>query len=160
MDDILRILEKDARTTPERLAQMTGRPLEEVRAFLLRAEGERVILGYRAHVDWQRAGQEEVQALIEVKVSPQREVGFDSIAERIARFPEVRSLWLVSGDYDLAVHVVGRTIYDVASFVSEKVAPMSGVQGTVTHFLLKRFKENGLALGREAGPSTRLPVSP
>ena len=160
MEDVLKILERDARISPERLAQMTGHPLEEVRAFLQKAEADRAVLAYQALIDWKRLGREEVHALIEVKVSPQRDVGFDAVAERIARFPEVHSLHLVSGDYDLAVHLVGRTIYDVSAFVSERLAPMDAVQGTTTHFLLKRFKESGVILSAEAGPSDRLPVAP
>ncbi len=160
MEDILNILEKDARTGPERIAQMTGRTVEQVRDLLHKAEQDGVIFGYQALVDWRKVGREEVHALIEVKVAPQRDVGFDSIAERIAKFPEVRSLHLVSGDYDLAVRVVGRTLYDVSSFVSEKLAPLQGIQGTTTHFLLKRFKENNVLLTDGSNPSTRLPVAP
>ncbi len=100
-----------------------------------------------------------VNALIEVRVTPQRDVGFDAIAQRIARFPEVRSLQLVSGTYDLAVYVTGKTMQDVASFISSKVSPMDGVQGTVTHFLLKTFKEDGVLVEGEQQPA-RLPIAP
>lgn len=160
MEDILNILEKDARTSTERIAQMTGRSVEQVRDLLHKAEQDGVIFGYQALVDWRKVGREEVHAVIEVRVAPQRDVGFDSIAERIAKFPEVRSLHLVSGDYDLAVQVVGRNIYEISSFVSEKLSTMQGVQGTVTHFLLKIFKENGILLTGGSNPSTRLPVAP
>ena len=160
MEDILKILEKDARTSPERIAQMTGRTVEQVRDLLHKAEQDGVVFGYQALVDWRKLGRDEVNALIEVKVSPQRDVGFDAIAERIAKFPEVRSLQLVSGDYDLAVQVVGRNLYDVSSFVSEKLAPMQGVQATTTHFLLKRFKENGVLLTGGNIPTARLAVTP
>jgi DNA-binding Lrp family transcriptional regulator len=160
MEDILRILEKDARTSPERIAQMTGRTVEQVRDILHKAEQEGIIFGYQALVDWRKVGREEVRAVIEVRVAPQREVGFDSVAERIAKFPEVRSLHLVSGDYDLAIQVAGRNIYEISSFVSEKLSTMQGVQGTTTHFLLKVFKENGALVTGGSNPSTRLAVAP
>jgi DNA-binding Lrp family transcriptional regulator len=96
-------------------------------------------------------GEEQVSALIEVKVAPQRDVGFDAIAERIYRFPQARSVYLLSGTYDLLVLVAGKTMHEVADFVSQKLAPIEGVQGTVTHFMLKRYKEDGeiLAGGEE-----------
>lgn len=160
MEDIFRILEKDARTTPERIAQMTGRSVEEVRAAIKKAEEDSVILGYRAKVNWDKVAQGRILALIEVKVTPQREVGFDAVAARIARYPEVRSLYLLSGDYDLAVQVEGDSIYEISDFVSNKLAIIDAVQGTVTHFLLKRFKEDGFIIQGEDGTSKRLPIAP
>ena len=159
MNDVLKLLEQDARTTAEEIATMTGRPLQEVKDIIKQAESERVILGYHAQVNWERAGEEQVWALIEVKVTPQRDVGFDAIAERIFRFPEARSVYLVSGTFDLAVTVMGRTMQEVSAFVSEKLAPMEPVQGTVTHFLLKRYKEQGIVLNGDDRPQ-RLQVSP
>ncbi|MBI2886880.1 MAG: Lrp/AsnC family transcriptional regulator [Chloroflexi bacterium] len=159
MKDVLRILEQDARTTPEEIAAMTGRSPQEVREIIRQAEKDRALLGYHAQVNWEKAGEEQVWALIEVKVTPQRDVGFDAIAERIFRFPEARSVYLVSGTFDLAVTVVGRTMQEVSAFVSERLAPMETVQGTVTHFLLKRYKEQGAILDGEDRPQ-RLPVSP
>lgn len=150
MKEILEILEKDARTTPEKISTMTGISLAEVKRAIKKAEKERTIVKYKAMVNWQRLGEEQVQALIEVRVQPQREVGFDALAERIYRFPQVRSAYLVSGTYDLAVLVVGKTMQEVAAFVAQKLAPLEGVQGTVTHFLLKRYKEDGEILeGKE-----------
>lgn len=160
MEEILRILEKDARTTPERIAEMTGRSVADVRALIKKAEEDRAILAYRTQVDWEKAGQSLVYALVEVKITPQREVGFDAIASRIARFPEVRSMHLVSGTYDLAVQVVGKTIYEIASFVTEKLAVIDAVQGTATHFILKRYKEDGTLIRGEDGTAGRLPLSP
>ena len=160
MEDILRILEKDGRTSPERIAQMTGRSLEEVRQAIRQAEAERIILAYRTQVDWEKVGQGPVYALIEVRITPQREVGFDAVANRIARFPEVRSMHLVSGDYDLAVQVTGKSIYEIASFVTDKLAVIDAVQGTATHFILKRYKEEGVLLRGEDGVAGRLPLSP
>jgi len=150
MKEIFEILEKDARTTPEQVSTMTGIPLAEVKKAIKKAEREKIIVKYKAMINWQRLGEEQVQALIEVRVQPQREVGFDALAERIYRFPQVRSAYLVSGTYDLAVLVVGKTMQEVAAFVAQKLAPLEGVQGTVTHFLLKRYKEDGEILeGKE-----------
>ena len=146
MLDVLQILEQDPRVTPDRIATMSGRPVEEVEAIIRRAEAERIILRYKTQINWEKAGVEQVQALIEVKVVPQREVGFDTVAARIARFPETRSVHLVSGTFDLAVVVTGKTMKDIASFVSERLATLEWVQGTTTHFLLKTYKEDGEVL--------------
>ena len=143
LKDVLRVLEADARTTPEQIAVMTGRPLDEVAAIIKQAESDGILLGYRAQVNWDKAGESQVWALIEVKVTPQRDFGFDAIAERIYRFPETHSMYLVSGQYDLAVMVAGHTMQEVSGFVSAKIATIEGVQGTVTHFLMKRYKEGG-----------------
>lgn len=158
MKDVLKILEEDARTTPQQIAVMTGRPVEEVAAVIKQAEAEGVILGYRAQVNWEKAGENQVWALIEVKVMPQRDVGFDAVAERIYRFPETHSMYLVSGQYDLAAMVAGRTMQEVSAFVSAKIAPLDGVQGTVTHFLMKRYKEGGIIVEGEPAPK-RQPFS-
>jgi DNA-binding Lrp family transcriptional regulator len=149
MKEILKILEQDARTSAEQIATMTVKPLSDVKEAIEKAEGNRTIIKYKAIINWDKVGEEQVLALIEVKVQPQRDVGFDAIAERIYRFPEVRSAYLVSGTYDLAVLVEGKTMQDIASFVSQKLAPLEGVQGTVTHFLLKRYKEDGEILEGE-----------
>lgn len=159
MEEILKILEKDARTKPEQIAVMTGLPVAEVEEFIRKAEQERTILRYKTVVNWQKLGDEHISALIEVRVTPQRDVGFDAIAERIYRFPEARTVYLVSGTYDLAVLVTGRTMQEVAAFVSEKLAPLDSVQGTVTHFLLKRYKEDGEIFVEQEGVQ-RLPVTP
>ena len=158
MEEILKILEDDARTTPEQIATMTGKGVDEVKESIRQAEKDRTIARYKTMVNWEKLGREEVLALIEVKLQPQREVGFDSVAERIYRFPEVRSAYLVSGGYDLAVLVIGRTMQDVAGFVSRKLATLEQVQGTVTHFLLKRYKEDGEILGGEDKPK-RQPIT-
>ncbi len=148
--EILKILENDARATAKQIATMTGTTSAEVAKLIKQAEKERTILKYKTVVNWDKVGDEQVRALIEVKVTPQRDVGFDSIAERIYRFPQARTVYLVSGTYDLAVLVTGKTMHEVADFVSLKLAPLEGVQGTVTHFVLKRYKEDGELLdGRE-----------
>jgi len=159
MNEILKILEQDARKTPEQLATMTGIPLAEVEETIRKAESDRTILKYKTMVNWDKLGEEQVWALVEVRVAPQRDVGFDAIAERLYRFPEARTVYLVSGTYDLSVLVVGKTMQEVAGFVSAKLAPIEGVQGTVTHFLLKRFKEDGEILEGEEGPK-RVPIVP
>lgn len=159
MNEIFRILEQDARKTPQQIATMTGIPLAEVKDAIKQAEGNRTILKYKTMINWDKLGEEQVWALVEVRVTPQRDVGFDAIAERIYRFPEARSVYLVSGTYDLAVLVVGKTMHEVAAFTSEKLAPLEEVQGTVTHFLLKRYKEDGEVMDGEEGPK-RVPIMP
>ena len=141
--DVLKVLENNARATPEQIATMTGISSDEVTKTVKQAEQDRTILKYKTVINWDKVGDEHVWALIEVKITPQRDVGFDSIAERIYRFPQARSVYLVSGTYDLAVLVMGKTMHEVADFVAQKLAPIEGVQGTVTHFVLKRYKEDG-----------------
>ena len=155
---ILQILENDARTTPEQIATMTGMTEAEVSTIIEEAERDRAIVKYKTMIDWNKVGEEQALALIEVRLRPQMEVGFDAIAERIYHFPQVCSAYLVSGAYDLAVLVAGKTVHEVAAFVIEKLAPLEGVQGTVTHFLLKRYKEDGeiLVSGEE---DKRLPLT-
>ena len=148
--EILKILENDARTTNKQISTMTGTPGAEVARLIKQAEKERTILKYKTIINWEKVGDEQVWALIEVKVSPQRDVGFDAIAERIYRFPQARTVYLLSGTYDLLVMVMDKTMHEVADFVSQKLAPIEGVQGTVTHFMLKRYKEDGEILeGKE-----------
>ena len=159
MKQIFRILEDDARKTPQQIATMTGIPLSEVKGAIKQAERDRIIFKYKAMVNWDKLGEGQVAALVEVRLVPQRDVGFDAIAERIYRFPEARSVYLMSGTYDLAVLVVGKTMQEVASFVTQKLAPLEGVQGTVTHFLLKRYKEDGEVLEGEERPK-RVPIMP
>jgi DNA-binding Lrp family transcriptional regulator len=147
---ILKILENDARTTPKQIATMTGTPQTEVEKLIKQAEKDNIILKYKTIINWEKAGEEQVSALIEVKIAPQRDVGFDAVAERIYRFPQTRSVYLLSGTYDLLVIVSGKTMHEVADFVSQKLAPIEEVQGTVTHFLLKKYKEDGEILeGKE-----------
>ena len=122
---------------------MTGIPGDEVAKFIKQAEEDRTILKYKTIINWDKVENERVWALIEVKIAPQRDVGFDSIAERIYRFAEARTVYLISGTYDLLVLVMGKTIHEIADFVSQKLAPIEGVQGTITHFMLKRYKEDG-----------------
>jgi DNA-binding Lrp family transcriptional regulator len=148
--DILKVLENDARTTAKQISAMTGTPTEKVTRIIKQAEKDQTILKYKTIINWDKVGEEQVRAFIEVRVTPQRDVGFDAIAERIYRFPEARSVYLLSGTYDLLVLVTGKTMHEVADFIAQKLAPIEGVQGTVTHFMLKRYKEDGEILeGRE-----------
>ena len=144
LKDILKILENDARTTSKQIATMTGISVAEVNKLIEKAEKDRIILKYKTVVNWDRLEEDEhVWALIEVKVKPEPEVGFDSIAGRIAQFEQVRSLYLASGTYDLLLVVVGKSEHKVADFVSQNLSHLEGVQGTVTHFVLKRYKDDG-----------------
>ena len=144
MAKLLQLLEQDCTLTPEQLASMTDMTVEEVKAAIKRYEDEKIILGYQAIVDWDRTQREAVTALIEVKVTPQRGDGFDRIAQRIYQYDEVESLFLMSGSFDFTVIISGRTLQEVARFVGEKLAPMEGVTGTATHFILKKYKEKHL----------------
>jgi DNA-binding Lrp family transcriptional regulator len=141
--EILKILEENARTSDNEIAKMAGLDEDEVKEIISELEGAGVIRKYKAVINHEKAGIDAVQALIDVKVSPERNTGYDSIAERIARFSEVKSVRLVSGEYDLSVLVEENTMKEVAYFVAEKIAPLEQVRNTVTHFLLKTYKENG-----------------
>jgi DNA-binding Lrp family transcriptional regulator len=159
MKPIFEALEKDARLTLEKISNMTGLSIEEVEKTIKKAEGDRTIIKYKTVIDWTKLGDEKVSALVELKVVPQRDVGFDAIAERIYRFPQVRSVYLASGTYDLAILVEGANMHEVAIFVSEKLAPLDTVQSTVTHFILKKYKEDGEIFEGGQGLK-RLPISP
>ncbi|HEX78735.1 MAG TPA: Lrp/AsnC family transcriptional regulator [Dehalococcoidia bacterium] len=157
LNEILKILEEDARTTTKQIATMTGSTEGDVKKLIKKAEEDKVILKYKTLVNWDKVGDEHVWALIEVKITPQRDVGFDSIAERIYRFPQARTVYLVSGTYDLAVLIMGNSMHEIADFVTQKIAPIEGVRGTTTHFLLKRYKEDGEILDGGEG-NKRQPV--
>jgi DNA-binding Lrp family transcriptional regulator len=159
MKQIFEALEKDARLTPEQISTMTGISVAEVKKAIKKAEEDRAVLKYKAVIDWTKLGEEQVWALVEVKVVPQRDVGFDAIAERIYRFPQARSVYLASGTYDLAVLVAGKSMQEIAVFVSQELAPLETVQGTVTHFILKKYKEDGEIFEGGEGIK-RLPVTP
>ena len=151
LKDILKILENDARTSVKQIATMTGQPAGDVHKLIEQAEKDRVILKYKTVVNWDKVGEEQVWALIEVRVAPQKDVGFDAIAERIQRFPQAHSVYLISGTYDLLVLALGKTNHEIADFVSQQLSHIDGVQETVTQFVLKRYKEDGEVLeGGEA----------
>jgi len=139
--EILKLLENDCRNTPEQIAAMLGASEAAVSAAIAELEADKTILGYKAMVDWDKTGEEIVTALIEVKVTPQRGDGFDRIAERIYQFEEVESMYLMSGAYDFTVIISGRTLKEVANFVSARLSTIDGVIGTATHFILRKYKE-------------------
>ncbi len=155
---LLLLLEQDASLSSESLASMMQLSVDEVKNLRSELERDGVLKQYRATVDWHKVGVDKILAFIDVKVVPAREVGFDAVAMRIARFPEVRSAWLVSGGADLRVMVEAMQINELASFVAEKIATIDGVTGTNTHFLLRKYKED-YALFEEPEKDNRLVVS-
>ena len=145
MKDLLQLLEDDCTLTHAQLAAMTGMAEDEVAAAVAQYEKDRVILGYKTIIDWDRTQREAVTAMIQVSVTPQRGEGFDRIAQRIYQYDEVESLYLMSGGaHDLTVIISGRSLKEIAHFVGEKLAPIEGVTGTATHFILKKYKEKHL----------------
>lgn len=160
MKEILEILEQNGRATPEQISAMVDKPVGQVKKAIKQAEKDGTILKYKAIVNWPKLEEEDVWALIEVRVTPQRGVGFDAIAERVYQFPEVYSAYLVSGTYDLSILVRGKSMQEIASFVAEKLAPLEQVQSVVTHFLLKRYKEYGETFRIPKEMNRRLPITP
>src|SRR5881396_1467283 len=159
MDPLLKLLRENAAMTPAQLSKMLDRPEAEVAAKIKGYEKDHVILGYRAILNEEKLGLDSVRAVIEVKITPERGGGFDRLAERIARYNEVQSCYLMSGGYDLLVVVEGSSLREVASFVSEKLATIQGVISTATHFLLKAYKDQGILMKREHNDE-RLAVTP
>ena len=143
MEEILEILEKNSRYTDEQIAVMTGKTVEEVRDAIRDYEEKSIIAGYTTLINWENTGSETVTALIEIKITPQRGEGFDKVAERIYKFPQVKACYLMSGGFDLTVIVEGKTMKEVALFVSEKLAVQEYVLSTGTHFVLKKYKDHG-----------------
>lgn len=159
MDPLLKLVAENAAWKPNQLAAMLNVPEEEVAQKLKAYEKDRVILGYRAVLNEEKLGLDIVRAVIEVKITPERGGGFDRLAERIAKYNEVRSCYLMSGGYDLLVVVEGTTLREVATFVSEKLATIQGVISTATHFMLRTYKEQGMLFRHEQNED-RLPVTP
>lgn len=159
MKEILEIIESDPRIKAGEIATMTGLTEAQVVSKIKEMEKERIIRKYKTVIDWEKAGEEYVYAIIELKIALRSRTGYDSIAERIAKFSEVRSVRLISGDHDLSLTVRGKSMKDVAFFVAEKIATLEQVQGTVTHFVLRTYKEDGDVLF-EKERSERLVVSP
>lgn len=144
MDEILEVLEKNSRYSDEQIAVMAGKTVEEVREAITDYEERNIIAGYTTLINWENTGKETVTALIEVKITPQRGVGFDKVAERIYQFAQVKACYLMSsGGFDLTVIVEGKTMKEVAMFVSSKLAIQEFVVGTATHFVLKKYKDHG-----------------
>jgi DNA-binding Lrp family transcriptional regulator len=159
MDELLKILQSNAQESREDIARMLGLSAAEVSQRIAEYEKRGVIRGYQAILNEDQLELDKVTAVIEVKVTPQREGGFDTIAERIGRFPEVRSAYLMSGTYDLLLFVEGRTLREVAAFVSERLSPLDGVLSTSTHFMLKTYKRFGVLM-HQPGSDERLTVTP
>ncbi|MDD7221988.1 MAG: Lrp/AsnC family transcriptional regulator [Oscillospiraceae bacterium] len=149
MEQLLRLIEADCTLTHKQLAAMTGASEEKVDAEVKRLEENGTIVGYKAVVDWDKTEREAVTALIEVKVEPQLGDGFDRVAERIYQYEEVESCYLMSGDFDMTVIISGRTLREVANFVTQKLSTIDAVQSTATHFILKKYKENHLIFNKE-----------
>ncbi|MBQ9086918.1 MAG: Lrp/AsnC family transcriptional regulator [Clostridia bacterium] len=142
--ELLKLLENDARLTADQLAVMLGCDREVIEADLRECEANGTILGYKTIVDWEKTEQESVTAMIDVKLTPQPDRGFDRVAEKIYNYPEVKSVYLMSGAYDLSVLIEGRTMKEVALFVSQKLAPIEAVMSTATHFVLHKYKDKGV----------------
>ena len=159
MDELLKLLQSNALESRDNLARMLGVPVADVNARIADYEKRGVIRGYQAVLNEDQLDLDKVTAVIEVKVTPQREGGFDTIAHRISRFPEVTSAYLMSGTYDLLLFVQGRNLREVASFVSERLSPLEGVLSTSTHFMLKTYKRLGVLMHQE-NSDERLSVSP
>ena len=155
---ILDVLSEDARTPVSQIAVMLGTQEEDVAKTIRRLEQQRIILKYPAVINWQKLDIEEVEAMIEVRVTPQRGEGFDAIAEQIYRFDEVASVYLMSGGYDLLVNMKARTIRQLALFVAEKLSTIEHVISTATHFVLKRYKDQGILMD-EGNDDYRLKVT-
>ena len=147
MNQILKALEENATLSTEQLSTMLGKEEGEIRDIIRKYEEDNVILGYRTIIDWDKTDREYVTALIEVKITPQLDRGFDRIAEKIYSYPEVKSVYLMSGGYDLCVTIEGRTMREVAFFVGQKLAPMEDVTSTATHFVLRKYKDSGVIYG-------------
>lgn len=148
MDEILEILEKDCRATPEDIARMLDKKPQSIKQAITKYEKEGVILKYKAVINKEMVQETDphVRALIEVNITPQKNLGFDKVAERVYSFPEVSSCYLISGTYDLLLVVEGRDLQAVSRFIAEKLSPMENIKGVVTHFLLKKYKEDGVIL--------------
>lgn len=159
MKQLLELLEHDAKRPIAELAIMLGKPEQEVAAEIRALEEDKIIIKYHTIINWEKTGVDTVTAMIEVKITPQREVGFDAIAERIYRFPEVRSLYLMSGAYDLLVMLEGPNLKEIAEFVSTKLSTIDGVISTTTHFMLKAYKEAGVII-EDQEEDRRLVVTP
>ena len=149
MKSMLELLENDSTLTAEQLATMIGADVEEIKSMIRSYEKDGVIVGYKTLIDWDKTDREFVSALIELKVEPQMDRGFDSIAERICNYPEVESVFLMSGGFDIAVMIEGKTVKEVAFIVAEKLSTMEGVTGTATHFVLRKYKDKNTIYHRK-----------
>ena len=145
--NVLELLEKDARLTPREIAVMLEKEEGDIKKMVAELEKDGVVLGYRTIIDWDKTDKEYVSALIELKITPQRDRGFDRVAEKIYNYPEVESLYLMSGGFDLAVMLRGKTMREVAIFVAAKLATIEAVTSTATHFVLRKYKDHNVIFG-------------
>jgi len=155
MKKLLKLLERDCTMSRDQLAAAAGMTLEEADTAIAKLEQDKIIRGYQALIDWDQVQPEAVTALIQVNVTPQTADGYDRIAERIYQYEEVESMYLMSGTYDMTVMISGLTLREVAEFVSNRLAPIEGVTGTSTHFILKRYKEQHLAFQKRKNKEER-----
>ncbi|MDD5613874.1 MAG: Lrp/AsnC family transcriptional regulator [Candidatus Omnitrophica bacterium] len=154
MKEIIELLEQNAKLSAEDIAKILKRDVKSVKSAIGKLEQKKVILGYKAIINEDRVeGFKPVRAIVEVQVAPKRNLGFDYIAERIYKFPEVKTCYLVSGTYELLLILEGENIHEVSQFVAEKLAPLEGVRGTVTHFYLKKYKEDGVVFAAQSANS-------
>lgn len=157
---ILEILENNSRISVEDLAAMLGKTPEDIMEAMADMEGENIICGYSTLINWDKTDREYVTAMIEVKVTPQRDRGFDKIAERIYGFDEVKSVYLMSGGFDLLVMMEGKNIREISFFISNKLSTLDSVLSTATHFVLKKYKDHGVVLEKKDSEDERMIVSP
>lgn len=157
---LLNTLSKNSQYTTDELSIMLGFPKEEIEAEVKAMENEGIICGYPTLINWDNVDCEKLTALIEVKVTPQRGQGFEKIAERIYKFDEVESVYLMSGGFDLTVMIVGRNMQEISNFVWNKLAPLEAVQSTATFFVLKKYKEHGITLVDSVKEDERQLISP
>ncbi len=157
---ILEILEKNSRVSLEDMAAMLGKTPDEIAAIMDEMQQEQIICGYTALVNWDKTDREFVTAMIEVKVTPQRDRGFEKIAERIYGFDEVKAVYLMAGSYDLLVMMDGKNIRDISYFISNKLSPIDNVLSTATHFVLKKYKDHGVILEKKVEKDERMIVTP
>ncbi len=144
---VLEMLENDARLIPEQIAVMLDKEKGDIKKLVEGYEKDGTIVGYKALIDWDKAGKETATAFIELKVTPQKDRGFEKVAERIYNYPEVQDMYLMSGSYDFLLLIEGKTMKEVALFVAEKLAPIDGVLSTTTHFVLRKYKDKGTVFG-------------
>ena len=149
MNELLRLLENDARLSPEALALMLDKEVGDIKKMIEDYERDGVILGYHTEIDWDKTNHEYVCAMIEIKITPQRDRGYNHVAQKIYNYPEVQSLYLMSGGYDLCLVIEGKTMKEVAYFVAQKLAPIEYVISTATHFVLRKYKDKGVIYGAE-----------
>lgn len=158
--EILEIIENDARLSPKQIASMLEMEEDQVVRIIKDLEEKKIIAGYFTVINWDKVGEEKVSAIIEVKITPQRDLGFDAVAMRICRFPEVKTVRLMSGAYDLVVYIEGQTMREVAAFVTQKLASIEHVLSTATHFVLKTYKLQGTLVEEDGEEDRRLMITP